>query len=625
MFGRKKEITQKFIENAKDNEENDNEKDESKKEIMETTLKSKDSDNFIFYGENSKFAKQIEIYAQLKDPKEKFQKDKLITIVVDSTSSIEYLSMKICENFSQFPEYQNLEGLRAINLTKLNDENNLPTEGKVEDFLRSGDIVYLDLISNDIWIKVIINMINVINKNTKIILSMDTKTKNELTFRTFRYQLMKSGIICFLDKCSKSENQLHYIISEINISTSAHGNVDENKLKTIDDMTIKQLFNFKSSLKMEIKFFPLEFILFQKLKILSIPREAHKNNSNWDKFKNLRFRELLNNRRYIKEKKFIFNFFKNLFTSKDSLPKCYVYSIEENNHSNSSSNIIEKNTEHNITNIENLDIDELDDRRPSQINKTIFNWSDIFGRSSDNMNITLGAENEKMSLILLPPPQEEKKEITINKNKKRRSKLRKGTDKDININFSDLEIGLISEDKDDQKSEGPKRKRKIDKRKTSDFIISSNCENMSKFISSKNLGFEILEKDDEMEDDNIYINLKPTKSKKHSNLKSNLCEYFEKYFNKERFLDFISEFYLINIEKGVLEKSVFPYFRKFKIEEKKIKNMNKRRKKKKSIDFSVIYKSIFSVKRLNMELGIFSIFVLGILIFFSYLLADTYY
>ena len=85
------------------------------------------------------------------------------------------------------------------------------------------------------------------------------------------------------------------------------------------------------------------------------------------------------------------------------------------------------------------------------------------------------------------------------------------------------------------------------------------------------------------------------------------------------------ELYLIDIERGVLEKSTIPNFRNLKIEEKKIKMLNKRRKKKKYIDYSVVYQTIFSIKRLNLELVIISIFILGILIFFSHLLADTYY
>ena len=204
MFGRKKEITQKFI--AKTNEQDNLDiKDVTKEDKLDNPLQSKNSDdNFIFYGSNNKFSKQLEIYATLKDSQEKIQKDNLVMIIIDSTSSIEYLSLKICEGFSQYPEYQNLEGLRAINLTKMNDEKNLALEGKVEDLLRNGDIIYLDLISNEIWIKVLMNMTSVINKHFKLIVSMDVKIKNETTFKQLRYKLLKSGIMCYLDKRSKS-------------------------------------------------------------------------------------------------------------------------------------------------------------------------------------------------------------------------------------------------------------------------------------------------------------------------------------------------------------------------------------------------------------------------------------
>ena len=633
MFGHKKEITQKFIEKANDERENPEEKDEPKKEKIENRLDSKDSDNFIFYGENSKFSKQLEIYATLKDSQEKIQKDKLVLTVIDSSASIEYLSMKICENFSQFPEYQNLEGLRAINLTKINDEKNLPPEEKVENVLRNGDIIYLDLISNEIWIKVIFNMTSVINKNSKLIVSMDVKIKNEITFRQLRYKLMKSGIICFLDKCNKSDNLFHYVISELNISTSVHGNIDDKKLRSIDEMTIKQLFNFKSSMKLEIKFFPLEFILFQKLKILSIPKALNKKSMLWEKFKQLRFRELLNNKKYQKEKKYIFDFFKNLFKTKDSLPKCYIYSLEEDLNANTTENNLEKVSENIINNSETGGLEESENIKMNQsnniFNKSLFNWSEMGKSSLENINISsIGDDLEKIALIILPPKQEEKNEIVPNpnpkKSKKRRSKNRKSTDRNYKLNFSDLEFGIISEENDEDASDD-KTLKEGNKRKISDY----NYTDKNTFKSEKKLSFEFLDKDNDMDDNNIYINLKPKnsnkKGKKHSAIKRNLCDDFEKFFEKEKFLDFLTGLYLIFIEKGVLEKSTIPEFRKLKIDEKKINSLNKRRKKKKLVDYSAIYESIFSVKRLNIELGVFSIFILIFLMIFSYLLSNTYY
>ena len=623
MFGRKKEITQKFIEKT-DEQDNSKIKVESKKDKLDNSLQSKNADdNFIFYGSNNKFAKQIEIYATLKDTQEKIQKDNLVMILIDSTSSIEYLSLKICESFSQYPEYQGLEGLRALNLTKMNDQKSLAPEGKVEDLLRNGDIIYLDLVSNEIWIKVVMNMTSVINKHFKLIISLDVKIKNETTFKQLRYKLLKCGIMCYLDKRSKSEHHFHNVISDFKIWTSVHGNVNENKLKNIDDMTVKQLFSFKSSVKLEIKFFPLEFILFQKLKILSIPKDIIKKNVSLQKFKQLKFRELLNNRKFIKEKKYIFNFFKNLFQTKDALPKCYIYSIDENINATNTS-------ESNAGTRNNSEINVLDDIDNLKINstnsKSIFNWSDL-GRISDAANSIseIIEDNEKMTLIILPP-KEEKNDMLIKPTSQKKKRLyRNSIDRNINSIFSDLEFGIIKEENDDGSSDDDiktnTRKKSVDANDADLTLKPSNNLNLNIINEKDN------DNDNDSDDDlkyKIFKQQNTLNTKKRTNTKKISSDYFDMFFEKEKFLDFVSGLYLINIYKGALERNTIPTFRKLKIDEKKISSVNKRRKKKKYVDKSIFYNTVFSVKRLNIELGVFSFCVLGILIFLSYLLSDTY-
>ena len=623
MFGRKKEITQKFIEKT-DEQDNSKIKVESKKDKLDNSLQSKNADdNFIFYGSNNKFAKQIEIYATLKDTQEKIQKDNLVMILIDSTSSIEYLSLKICESFSQYPEYQGLEGLRALNLTKMNDQKSLAPEGKVEDLLRNGDIIYLDLVSNEIWIKVVMNMTSVINKHFKLIISLDVKIKNETTFKQLRYKLLKCGIMCYLDKRSKSEHHFHNVVSDFKIWTSVHGNVDENKLKNIDDMTVKQLFSFKSSVKLEIKFFPLEFILFQKLKILSIPKDIIKKNVSLQKFKQLKFRELLNNRKFIKEKKYIFNFFKNLFQTKDALPKCYIYSIDEDINATNTS-------ESNAGTRNNSEINVLDDIDNLKINstnsKSIFNWSDL-GRISDAANSIseIIEDNEKMTLIILPP-KEEKNDMLIKPTSQKKKRLyRNSIDRNINSIFSDLEFGIIKEENDDGSSDDDiktnTRKKSVDDNDADLTLKPSNNLNLNLINDKDN------DNDNDSDDDlkyKIFKQQNTLNTKKRTNTKKTSSDYFDMFFEKEKFLDFVSGLYLINIYKGALERNTIPTFRKLKIDEKKISSVNKRRKKKKYVDKSIFYNTVFSVKRLNIELGVFSFCVLGILIFLSYLLSDTY-
>ena len=376
-----------------------------------------------------------------------------------------------------------------------------------------------------------------------------------------------------------------------------------------------------------MKFFPLEFILFQRLKNLSIPKIPHKKNL-WKKFRSINFRELLNNKKFIKEKNYIFDYFKKLFEKKDALPKFYIYSSEED--TNTAENSTEKISINIINNSESINIEELDNFKLNQShNKSLFNWSEV-DKTLENLNLSvIKAEHEKISLIILPPKNAFSEKTYTYSSKKNRSKKRKSTSKNTNMLFNDLEIGIISEENDDDlsdntSSDGYNKK----SRKVSDFNYNQNS-----YRPQNKLNFEILNKDDNEVDDE-YNNLKikfsdrkmsKDRKKNQSSIKRNLCEEFDKYFEKDKFFDDLHELYLIDIERGVLEKSTIPNFRNLKIEEKKIKMLNKRRKKKKYIDYSVVYQTIFSIKRLNLELVIISIFILGILIFFSHLLADTYY
>ena len=107
--------------------------------------------------------------------------------------------------------------------------------------------------------------------------------------------------------------------------------------------------------------------------------------------------------------------------------------------------------------------------------------------------------------------------------------------------------------------------------------------------------------------------------------KINLCYDFEIYFDKAKFTDFISGLNLMSIKKGALENCTIPQFRGFK--DVKKKNRTKKRKKRKinNTASSSYYGQIFPTKRMNFEIGIFSIFIFGIFMYLSYLVSNTYY
>ena len=644
MFGKKKEITQKFIVENEDELEYDYENEPKRDKNKNAQPKNTDN-NFIFYGSDNKFTKQLEIYATLKgkntDEIQNSKNKKLVLVVVDSNSPMELLSYKICETFGQFPEYQNLEGLTATNLTKMDEEKkNLPLEGKVGDVLRNGDIIYLDLISNEIWIKTNITMSNVTNKNLKLNISLDIKVKRESSFKELRHSILKSGIICFVDKFYKAQNNFHYIVTEFSISTSAHGNIEENKIKTFDEMKIKQLFSFKNSMRVQIKFYPIEFVLFQKLK--TIPRPKKEKNPKkkilWDKFKVLRFRDLLYNKKYIREKEYIFNYIRNLIRSKALSSKCYIYFLSDDINStqteDADDNKYDRNEDDkdisniNINNeVDGVSADIFDIESGLKKKNSNLNKSSLLNKSRGSKTsyaITSSfSEDNRCTLIIAPPSSKDDDNDTSFINKK----------------YGTKEFELMTTNvKDDNDEDEDEEDNEILIHKTRKNSLYNKIAPKKKYFGD--LQFEIIDKDDCLEKDDemiIYKELKPKQIVKNpkgtasnkwgiSN-KLSLCKDFDKYFDREKFIDYISGLYFLNIQKGGLEQCGIPNFRGFKIVEKKNKslNINKRRRKRK-LKFSVsFYKNIFPVKRLNFEIGIFSIFIFGIFIFLSYLLSNTYY
>ena len=545
----------------------------------------------------------------------------------------------------------------------------LPTEGKVGDFVRNGDIIYLELVSNEIWIKTNISMGNLINKNLKLNLSMDVKVRRESTFKELRYRLLKCGIMCYLNKFSKRENNFHYIISEFTIFTSEHGIIEENRLKTLDEMKIKQLFDFKNNMKIQNKFYPVEFVLFQKLKAIPRPKKEKGSNKRkilWDKFKVLRFRDLLYNKKYRREKEYIFNYIKNLFKEKILLSKCYVYSIDDDYNKDITENTYEEtNTKYdknedekdfsclNINNEindrqDNINIENVTKRNISvDINKiTPLNKSTLLNKSkTESINNSINTCSSfsiegKFTLIVVPPKNIENDENELSFNNKKYSTK--------NFQFKNKLINKIDNDDDDDDDDddedfSKEKKNLIVNKKTTIFKTRkvSLHENHKKDAFGT-LDFEIPEKNELLEnkDDEfiIYKDLKPKVIVKNTKAlanafrnsnKFNLCNDFESYFDKDKFIDFISGLHLMNIQKGVLETSTIPSFRGFKtVQKKKNISLHNKRKKKKKMSKNVsssFYGQFFPVKRFNFEIGIFGLFIFGIFLYLSYLVSNTYY
>ena len=128
---------------------------------------------------------------------------------------MDFLSIKITESFDQFAEFANLEGLKAINLTKKGEKQAdilLPTTGTIKDCITNGDIIYCDLITNEYWVKATITISEGINSSIKLMLSIDLKTRLNAQFKKFKIVLIKCAINCWLENRRTKEKRMTIIL-----------------------------------------------------------------------------------------------------------------------------------------------------------------------------------------------------------------------------------------------------------------------------------------------------------------------------------------------------------------------------------------------------------------------------
>lgn len=340
------------------------------------------------------------------------------------------------------------------------------------------------------------------------------------------------------------------------------------------------------------------------------------------------------NKKYIREKEYIFNYTKNLLKDKSLLSRCYIYSIDDNDEikENPTEELkYDKNEEDlSILNINNeedgaQELNQIDSFTKKSLTFIQKSRSKTFNVSDDN-NIS---EEIKCTLIIVPPHRESENEQISFQNKKYSSK---------GFDFKNSLIKKNGDDDDDDDNLNEdiiieNKKTTFPKRRKNSFFNSIKSTN----IQYGSLEFDIVENNNllEKEDDVvIYKELKPKailKNPKSSNIfenqkKISLINDFETHFNKEQFVDFISGLHLMRMQKGILESCTLPNFRGFKIAVNKKMTMKKKKKKKIGKNGSLsYYGQVFPVKRLNFEIGIFSLFILGIFAYLSYLVSNTYY
>ena len=268
------------------------------------------TNKFIFYNSEEQFQQKIEFYSILSSNPSK----KLLTII-DTNSSLEYLQIKMAETFEQFPEYKNLDGLKAINIYKTKiDETKLilpvSSNSDVNQYITNGDFVYCDLISEEYWLQCYVHM-KTKHDNLYYAFKYQMKVKKKMPFHSVKSFIMKIALDQWSDFIIKYNKKERTIPKTYYVYQVLYSSNDNKNLK--DNSTVNDLFNFNSEIKCNITFISFEdhlFLLLQKSEL--IPR--YNTQLKWIEFKELTFYLFERSSKYKTEYKWIRMFIRKMLS-----------------------------------------------------------------------------------------------------------------------------------------------------------------------------------------------------------------------------------------------------------------------------------------------------------------------
>jgi hypothetical protein len=252
------------------------------------------SNKFIFYDFKNKFTSKLEIYISITNYNKKF------LMVIDFDSSFEDLKLQITLNLKEHPEFKNIKKLSPEELYKISNsvKADLPLEGKVKDFINSGDIVFCFLNTDEFWIK---TYYNIITYNFKKIIKMEYKLKKKMKYKQFKLMLMKGGINFFIDNIKKSDlYDFNYYLKYFEFKIKKHKMIITHNIhnRQKNKMPIDKIINYTSEIIVKLNFGIFEKLIHENLKLSNL---ENSNILRFNEYADLSFEDLMNERKYLPE------------------------------------------------------------------------------------------------------------------------------------------------------------------------------------------------------------------------------------------------------------------------------------------------------------------------------------
>ena len=272
--------------------------DKSRSDFLDKDINnshSVDDSKFIFYAKSEQFISKLEIYVQ---PNNYRNIKKLI--LIKNEADFKELSSLIVESFKSASEFKNISGLRVENLYKIQNEDRifLPNKGYISDYLKSGDIIYCDITSEELWIK---TYFKIIAYKFKKIIKLEYKIKKKMKFKQIKLILLKAGIELFWEELKQNNlnNTFNYYVQ----------NIKFNNKKRQKSQTGFELLDFNKQLRyldnndeilVNIQFGIFEELIHKQLITMNINKKVE-NYLRLNEYCNLFFEELLSSKKFESE------------------------------------------------------------------------------------------------------------------------------------------------------------------------------------------------------------------------------------------------------------------------------------------------------------------------------------
>lgn len=238
---------------------------------------------------------------------------------------------QIKESFKSSSEFKNVAGLTIENLYKLQNERriSLPKNGCINEYLKSGDIIYCDINTDEFWIK---TYFKITTYNYRKVIKIEFKFNKKTKFKQIKLILLKAGIQFFWDELNKNKlnNSFNYYVKGIKFNNNKRKQSETGFELLSFNKKMKYLDN-KIEILVNLKFGIFEELVHEQL----VSMHLTKNEPNYlrlNEYCNLTFEELYVSKKFESELGTVKDISKDFLTSQynDLNSPFFFYNIKKN-------------------------------------------------------------------------------------------------------------------------------------------------------------------------------------------------------------------------------------------------------------------------------------------------------